>query len=135
MATDKKQDYIDQMYRDILGAQYDKIKSLRDENGYYSVSVVHFATYKLQAIVHVNGDETWRLKTLDGIEHNNEWIVINSYDDLPVIGNELDYYWVCENGVPKPYPVSFQLLHQAATMVRLSHYCKIENKLNSPPKF
>ena len=60
-------------------------------------------------------------KSLQGIEENNGWIKIESEDDLPKC-NSHQNYMVCENGIPKDYPVSCQLLHEAYKLVRLTHY-------------
>jgi len=97
----KKQQFIANAY----GEYWEQVKDYVDENGWLKATC-NFDTeyYKLVLSIRLNiecefTENSWyeyiRPKSLQGIETNNNWISIESEDDLP---KEEGKYWILLNG-------------------------------------
>lgn len=84
-----KQEIIKEAY----GKYYPQLERCLDENG-WSNNWNHFISVESRIFqpeeIEKNG-KCWRPKSLEGLEDNNGWIKIESYQDLP---KETGHYWV-----------------------------------------
>lgn len=80
--------------KEAWGLAYDEVKHLLTDNGYiWSVDLAHIRLNLSSYNLDLNyNDIGARPKSLQGIEHNNNWIKIESEDDLPK--EKLDVHFI-----------------------------------------
>lgn len=116
-----KQEIIKQAY----GERWEFVKDYVDENGWFPDSILGDAIWVLSECERefINNELHWRITSLKGIEDNNGWIKIESYQDLP---KETGHYWVKrgrEIGVN--YIIVPESFH-SCFLANLTHYKPIE---------
>ena len=113
-----KQEIIKQSY----GEHWDKVSEHVDENGWCDRKGSQFNPSLEKFELSIHGTSV-RPKSLEGLEDNNGWIKIKSYQDLP---KETGHYWVKRgNDIAINYIIVPESFH-SGFLANLTHFKPVE---------